>query len=285
MIHVPEFVPLAVWDDYYQSLPAARDFLRNQLAQSVGEHAMQRDSERFGRYLAMLRAHGAANANSRLLDIGSYTGAWPRLARAAGVDAHGVEGLAEAVQFAQSREPELPLLHARVEEFDPASFGGAFDVVTMWETLEHTRDPLAALRRAAMALKPGGMLAVSVPNAANPQFTILGSFCFYAYGGYHYTGHINMFSPHTLRKALAACGFDVIEVNSEYGTDWRQVVHYLRRQFDRIHCYRNLLSQGAIATVTEPGLDVILNWLSPALTRLENAWTAGPIMLALARRR
>ena len=31
-------------------------------------------------------------------------------------------------------------------------------------------------------------------------------------------------------------------------------------------------------------LDVVLNWLSPTLTRVENACVAGPIMLALARR-
>ena len=31
-------------------------------------------------------------------------------------------------------------------------------------------------------------------------------------------------------------------------------------------------------------LTTLLNWLSPALTRLENAWAAGPIMIVFARR-
>ena len=31
-------------------------------------------------------------------------------------------------------------------------------------------------------------------------------------------------------------------------------------------------------------LSVVLNWLSPALTRIENSCDAGPIMLAIARK-
>ena len=34
-----------------------------------------------------------------------------------------------------------------------------------------------------------------------------------------------------------------------------------------------------------PDLSILLNWLSPALTRLENACLAGPILVAIARRR
>jgi hypothetical protein len=42
--------------------------------------------------------------------------------------------------------------------------------------------------------------------------------------------------------------------------------------------------QGEFTENPEPELAVVLNWLSPALTRIENALLAGPIMLALARR-
>lgn len=285
MVHIPEFIPLDVWDDYYRSLPQARDFLREQLLGSVGDQAIQRDRERFMRYLSLLRSHGAATAGSRLLDVGSYTGAWIRLAAEHGVSAFGIEGLAEAVRFAAEQFPGLPLQHTRFEDLDAAAFGGNFDVVTLWETLEHTLDPIGALKRVSRAIRPGGLLAVSVPNARNVQFTALGPYCFYAYGGYHYTGHINMFSPLTLERALRESGFDLVHISTEYGTDWRQVAHYLRHQFERIHCYRNLLSGSHAVADPGPDLSVILNWLSPTLTRLENACLAGPILIALAKRR
>jgi len=285
MVHIPLVLPLPIWDDYFATLPEARACLQQQMAGSVSEGAWQRDRDRFGRYLTLLRAHGAAATGARLLDLGSFTGAALRVAAEHGLNAFGVEGLSEAVRFARERFPDLQLAGGRTEELAPDTFGGQFDIVTMWETLEHTFDPVASLRRAAAVLRPGGTIAVSVPNARNVQFSALGSHCFYAYGGYHYTGHINMFSPDTLRRALDSAGFDLIHLGTEFGTDWRQVLYYLRHQFERIHCYANLIRRGEPATADDFEFPVLLNWMSPALTRLENACVAGPIMIALARRR
>jgi len=80
---------------------------------------------------------------------------------------------------------------------------------------------------------------VSVPNASNVQFSVLGQFCFYAYGGDQGPGHLNMFSPTPRQRALTLAGFEILHVSTEFGTDWRQVVHYLGQQFNEIHCYTN----------------------------------------------
>lgn len=284
MVHIPELLPMPVWDEYYATLPVARDCLRQQMTRSVEVEAAARDRDRFGRYIALLREYGAAPPGSRLLDLGSFTGGSLRVAAEHGIEAFGVEGLAEAVRFARDRFPDLRLEHVQTERLDPGLFGGQFDVVTMWETLEHTFDPVESLRLAARALRPGGMIAVSVPNARNVQFSGLGQFCFYAYGGYHGTGHINMFSPDTLQRALREAGFDLVHLRTEFGTDWRQVLFYLRQQFTRIHCYTNLVRRGDVSDQAGPELAVLLNWLSPALNRVENACVAGPILIALARR-
>jgi hypothetical protein len=134
-------------------------------------------------------------------------------------------------------------------------------------------------------MKPNAWMALTVPNARNVQFSVLREFCFFAYGGYHGIGHINMFSPDSLRRALAAAGLELVHLSTEFGTDWRQVVYYLQQSFDRIHCYRHLVTRGDTVEAPGPELDVVLNWLSPALTKVENACAAGPIIVALARRR
>jgi SAM-dependent methyltransferase len=284
MIYIPEFLPLTIWDEYFASMPQAQAYLRQQLENSVSDAAAVRDRDRFGRYLTALRSHGAQLKGHRLLDIGTFTGASLRVAAEHGIVAEGIEGLAEAVRFSRERFPDLRVRHVTAEKLDVMSVTDPFDLVTMWETLEHTVDPLHSLRLASGLLKPGGWLAVTVPNARNVQFSVLREFCFFAYGGYNGIGHINMFSPASLKRALSGAGFDLVSLTTEFGTDWRQVLYYLREEFERIHCYRKLVEHGDSEAAPGPELQVLLNWLSPALTRLENASAAGPIMLALAQR-
>ena len=285
MVYVPEFLPLNIWDEYFGGMPEARDHLRRQLEASIAEEAVVRDRDRFGRYLNALKNHGLTLPGARLLDIGSFTGAWLRVAAEHKMIVCGVEGLADAVRFSRDRFPGIRMEHATAEQIEPADYDEPFEVVTLWETLEHTVDPLRALGQAAGLMKPGAWLALTVPNARNVQFSVLREFCFFAYGGYNGIGHINMFSPDSLRRALDVAGFAIRHISTEFGSDWRQLVYYLQQRFDRIQCYRQLLVDGAGNDAPGPELEVLLNWLSPALTMLENAASAGPILFVLAQRK
>ena len=287
MIYVPEFLPLDVWNEYFGGLPESAEHLRRQLEASITDEAAVRDRDRFGRYFSALKKQGAKLSGARLLDVGSFTGASLRVAAEHGMIASGVEGLAEAVRFSRERFPGIRLEHATAEQIQPVNSSAPFDpfdVVTLWETLEHTVDPLQALKQAAGVMKPGAWLALTVPNARNVQFSVLRELCFFAYGGYNGIGHINMFTPDSLKRALVASGFTIRHLSTEFGSDWRQLLYYLQQNFDRIQCYRQLISQGVVNDAPGPELEVLLNWLSPTLTKLENAASAGPILFVLAQR-
>lgn len=285
MIHIPEVVPMQVWDRYFADLPDAREYLRLQMDATITVDALSAHRARFGRYFDLIERHGAPLRGARLLDIGTYTGGALKIAGERGMDPHGVEGLEEAVQFCRDHRPELRVVLGHAEALPDAVADAEFDLVTMWETLEHTLDPMQALRGAWRALVPGGMIGLTVPNGRNVQCTILRDYCYYAYGGYQGIGHVNLFTPDTLRDALDRSGFDLIHLETEFSTDWRQVAYYLQLRFERIYCYRNLAERGEFTQSPEPELGVFLNWLSPALTRLENALLAGPIAFALAKKR
>lgn len=284
MVYIPDVVPLRVWDQYFAELPDARDHLRSQMEATITTAAVARHRTRFARYFRVAAEHGCALEGARLLDVGTYTGASLVVAAELGMEAEGIEGLEEAVEFCRTRCPDLRVSLGHAEAL-PALGRQRFDLVTMWETLEHTLAPNRALECARQALATGGMLALTVPNARNVQCTLLREFCFYAYGGYQGIGHVNLFTPDTLGRALDQNGFDLVHIETEFGTDWRQLAYYVAHRFDRIYCYRNLLRNGEFMEAPDPELAVLLNWLSPALTRLENAWLAGPIIFALARRR
>ena len=108
-------------------------------------------------------ARGQAPAG-RLLDVGAGAGNFLELARGRGWQTGGVELSPELAARAEARSG------ARVVQGDFASVeleGGAWDVVTMWDVLEHTTDPGAFLDRARSLLAPGGVLVVFTIDAAS----------------------------------------------------------------------------------------------------------------------
>ena len=50
----------------------------------------------------------------------------------------------------------------------------AYDLVTFMHSLEHTVEPVRDLRRAARATRPGGLVAVTVPNFGGTQARLFG---------------------------------------------------------------------------------------------------------------
>lgn len=100
----------------------------------------------------------------RLLDVGTAFGLLLKAARAAGWQASGVEVA-----------PDCALEAARISgasvacgDFVSTPLEGPFDVITMFDVIEHFRDPAAAVRRAWELLEPRGLLIVETGDIATP---------------------------------------------------------------------------------------------------------------------
>ncbi len=101
-------------------------------------------------------------AGSRILEVGSFVGAFLHEARDAGWDATGVDVGDEVTAYAQSRG--LRALRGEVVGLDlqPATF----DAVCIWNCFDQIPEPRPVLRRVADLLRPGGLLVLRVPNGA-----------------------------------------------------------------------------------------------------------------------
>ena len=134
----------------------------------------------------------------RLLDVGAALGDFVLEAQAAGWQAEGVEISSYAAARARGRGA---IVHAGLLEQLrlPAS---RFDVVTLYDTIEHLTDPVATLREVERLLVPGGLLHLVTPNVGGYQARVLGS------RWYHYKPgeHLFYFSPATLRTAIERAG-------------------------------------------------------------------------------
>lgn len=104
---------------------------------------------------------GRVVPSGRLLDVGCGVPLFLDLARSAGYEAQGLDPVPEVARIARNDFG----LQVETAPFDRTTLPNAsFDVVTMWDFLEHAPDPLAALGRARQLLRSGGVLFVSVPN-------------------------------------------------------------------------------------------------------------------------
>lgn len=93
---------------------------------------------------------------------------------------------------------------------------GSFDVITMWQSLEHVNQPLAVLRAAYELLVPGGKLIVAVPNFESLTAKWFGEHWY----GLDLPRHLTHFIPRTLAEMLQSSGFRVPKVRSWVHADW-----------------------------------------------------------------
>ena len=160
-----------------------------------------------GRARAMLRRVAGADAPrpARVLDIGCGRGTLLARFHALGCECHGVErGDFPLVDLG-------PGLHLHRGELSSLALpDGHFDVVVLWHVLEHLADPLEDLARARALLRPGGILAVAVPNLSSLQATLFGGHWFHL----DLPRHLYHFPMATLRRCLEKAGFEIVHAST-----------------------------------------------------------------------
>ena len=137
----------------------------------------------------------------RLLDVGCGSGAYGASLIRLGWEVDGIEPDARAAALARSHGVQVQ--QTRVE--DAILKEAHYDAITLWHALEHLDAPLAALRKLHVALKPGGMLIVEVPNRSGLGARLWGEFWYH----WDVPRHRVHFTPESLRLALEETGFRV----------------------------------------------------------------------------
>ena len=120
-------------------------------------HDAQRDAYR----AQARRLQRSLRRRGRGLEVGSYVGAFLAAARNARWQFEGLDVNAGVNCFTRS-------LGFTVHDGDLERFKSErrYDAVTIWNTFDQLPDPRAAVRAAIRLLRPGGVLALRVPNGA-----------------------------------------------------------------------------------------------------------------------
>lgn len=144
----------------------------------------------------------------KVLDVGCGNGDFVELAREAGWDASGLDLSEQATSFARNKGLDVVRGTLQTSGFPSESF----DVVTLWDVLEHLPDPAGELECVRRVLKPGGFLVVRVPNIGFQLLRVLVQEVVFHSGRATLQAdlHLNHFSPTTLRRLLRRRGFEVL---------------------------------------------------------------------------
>lgn len=148
----------------------------------------------------------------RILDIACAGGRFGKMLRERGYWVAGMDISEDAIADAQAVLDRALLGDA--ENAWPQEFqGGDFDVIIAAEILEHVFDPVAVLRSAKRALKPGGSIIITTPNFmawTNRLTFLMGRFRYEEQGMFDF-GHIRWFTLEYLKKVLKEAGFHIVQ--------------------------------------------------------------------------
>ena len=154
----------------------------------------------------------------RLLDIGCAFGFFLKAARERGWDVEGFDISA----FAKKKSKEISGVDIiNAGSLNKAGFlKNSFDLITMWDVLEHDTDPRAMLTDANFLLKPGGHILIKVPNAQELFMYIVRLIYVFSADkfiniGPRFDHHIYLFSRKSFQLILKQSGFNVLDTHMD----------------------------------------------------------------------
>lgn len=140
----------------------------------------------------------------KLLDVGCSNGAFIFTANQSGIQCEGIEPAEEAALAAQ--KAGLKVHHGFLEESNLVK--ESYDIITLFEVIEHLKNPVELLNECSRLLKKNGMMVIRTANTDSWTVRILK-------GKWHYFnisrhgGHISFFCKKSITALGVQTGFKI----------------------------------------------------------------------------
>jgi len=185
------------WNSENGTMPMGRDAIRHH----------KRITKLFKHLLSFI---GKPVETMSLLDVGCSSGSSLQVALDFGFGmVKGIEPAQAPAETAISNGFDVTvgfLEDARYED-------SCFDVILLFEVIEHLPEPLPFIKEIRRILKPGGILLLSTGNALSWTAAILGAqWTFFSMQ--EHGGHISFFSPRSIRKLAELTNFKLLDIQT-----------------------------------------------------------------------
>jgi 2-polyprenyl-3-methyl-5-hydroxy-6-metoxy-1,4-benzoquinol methylase len=205
-------------------------YWRSTSPKTLGYHDYRADEElylkTFRRRLGFALANGPQAGAA--LDVGCAAGFCMAALRELGFEAHGVE-ISETIARHAIDHFNFDTVHVGTLADAPFA-AGSFELITMWDVIEHVVDPRELLATARRLLKPGGLLVIETQDINSHFARALGP----RWHHYKHAEHIYHFTPSTLRTLIEDAGFRVEKLTHRYGGKYVSLPFIVER-VGRVH--------------------------------------------------
>lgn len=145
-----------------------------------------------------------ARQPGKMVDVGCATGSFLDGMRRRGWQVLGIELTSWAADYARQRLG-LDVITGTLESAKLSA--SSFDLVTMWDVLEHVYDPRQTLREIQRILKPGGWFVFSIPDVDCIEAHWFGPY----WVGWDIPRHLHLFPQLVIRRMLSESGLQFRE--------------------------------------------------------------------------
>ncbi len=140
-------------------------------------------------------------SGSRVLDIGCAGGAFLKAAKDLGMSPVGIEPSKYLTEFSKSTY-RVEVLNGLLEEQSLPE--QSFDVITLWDVIEHLLNPEQTFKIVSRLIKPNGILVINYPNFKSRLARLMGD-----KWPFWLSVHVTYFEPRTLEAFLNKFGFQI----------------------------------------------------------------------------
>ncbi|MEQ1849903.1 MAG: class I SAM-dependent methyltransferase [Candidatus Peribacteraceae bacterium] len=218
-----------------QKIYNTHEYWSSSSPRSFGYASYLRESKNYLRTFA-LRIKGTPELTKKVgsvLDIGCGCGYFLEKMQERGWKCSGIDISKEASDEALKRA------NLHIQTGDESLLEGMesrFDIVSLWDVIEHLPEPVKSLKRIRNIIQPGGLLILETQNFQSFFARLLGK----RWHHYKHLEHLWHFSPQSIEQILKQAGFRVVRSSARHGGKYVSL-GFIAERAKRIHPWLGLM--------------------------------------------